>query len=39
MARHRDDPHAVTRDSSGAAASILGAIVDCVNKTFPGDFR
>ena len=31
--------HAVTRDSSGAAASILGAIVDRVNKTFPEDFR
>ena len=32
--------HAVTRDSSGAAASILGAIVDCIStKTFSGDVR
>ena len=32
--------HAVTRDSTGAAASILGAIVDCIStKTFSGDVR
>jgi ribonucleoside-diphosphate reductase alpha chain len=30
--------HAMIRDSSGAAASILGAIVDCIStKPFPGD--
>jgi hypothetical protein len=30
--------HAVTRDGFGAAASILGAIVDCIStKPFPGD--
>jgi hypothetical protein len=32
-----DLQHAVIRDSSGAAASILGAIVDCVSaRTFSG---
>ena len=32
--------HAVTRDSSGAAASILGAIVDRIStQTFSGDVR
>jgi hypothetical protein len=31
--------HAITRDSSGAAASILGAIVDAIAKTFPRDVR
>jgi hypothetical protein len=32
--------HAVTRDSSGAAASILGAIADRIStQTFSGDVR
>jgi hypothetical protein len=32
--------HAVTRDSSGAAASILGAIIDRIStQTFSGDVR
>jgi hypothetical protein len=32
--------HAITRDGFGAAASILGAIVDCIStKTFSGDVR
>jgi len=35
-----DLQHAVSRDSSGAAVSILGAIVDCIStKTFSGDVR
>jgi hypothetical protein len=32
--------HAITRDSSGAAASILGTIADLIStQTFSGDVR
>jgi hypothetical protein len=32
--------HAITRDRSGAAASILGAVIDCVSaRTFSEDVR